>query len=328
LITTAPITRGLTITNTAYITATGVHDPDETNNTASVAVTTVDVPITGLQAFDDSPTAVNYPTDLWATIDTGTNVTYEWFLGYGSATDTGQTIAHTYPAIGEYTAVVTATNSVSMMTATTTISITSQTYLYLPLVVRDYVAAPDLVVDDLIVTSDAVTVVVRNVGDLTIKSEFVNEFWVDVYIGPDIVPTAVNQTWAHVGTQGIVWGVTQAALPLAPGEAITLSVTSTGGAYYHPGMSNVTWPLAVGTPVYAQADSAHSFTTYGAVMENHEIIHGAYNNILGPVSVTDTTDREPTTPTTRSSYATGFWSLSPILPPPSTERRINKEGPR
>jgi uncharacterized repeat protein (TIGR01451 family) len=323
LVSTAPITQGLTITNTASITATSVADPDLGNNTASVAVTIVDVPITGLQAFDDSPTVVNYSTALWATIATGSNVTYEWSLGYGTAMDTGQSINHTYTTPGEYTAVVTATNSVSVVTATTTVSITSLTRTYMPIVYNNYAWAPDLVVEYITVTEDTVQVVILNQG----PASAVDEFWVDVYLNPTTPPSAVNQTWQHVGDYGIVWGVTVDALPLDPGESLTLTVTSAGGAYYHPGLSNVTWPLAVGTPVYAQVDSAHSFTAYGGVVENHEIVGGPYNNISGPVNVIDATDAGSPPLAADVSYASAYWSLLQEISLPPTEKK-DKEGPR
>jgi uncharacterized repeat protein (TIGR01451 family) len=323
LISTAPITRGLTITNTAFITATGISDPDLGNNTASVVVTTVDVPITGLQAHNDSPTAVNYPTALWATIATGTNVTYEWSLGYGTAVDTGQSINHTYTTVGEYTAIVTATNSVSVVTATTTVSITSQAYLYLPLVVHNYVTAPDLVIESITVTTQTVQVVILNQGDAPVE----DEFWVDAYLNPTTPPSAVNQTWQHIGDFGIVWGVTVDLLPLRPGGSITLTVTPAGGAYYHAGLSNISWPLAAGTPVYAQADSAHSFTVYGAVVENHEFVGTTYNNISGPVAVTDATDRDQLPLAVEASYASEYWSLPQEISLPPTEKK-DKEGPR
>jgi hypothetical protein len=45
------------------------------------------------------------------------------------------------------------------------------------------------------------------------------------------------------------------------------------------------WLLPAGTTVYAQADSWNLCTTYGAVLENHEMTGGAYNNITHTVSV-------------------------------------------
>jgi len=53
--------------------------------------------------------------------------------------------------------------------------------------------------------------------------------------------------------------------------------------------------VAPGTPVYAQADSTDHATTYGAVLEAHEIGGGPYNNIAGAAStaaVLEPTDTE------------------------------------
>jgi subtilisin-like proprotein convertase family protein len=145
--------------------------------------------------------------------------------------------------------------------------------IYLPLVMRNYAAAPDLVVQRILATSNNVQVVIKNQGSLPVK----DEFWVDVYINPTSPPTHVNQTWDMLGDQGLTWGVTGAALPaLTPGGALTLTV---GDAYYWPSYSQVSWPLAAGTPVYAQVDSVNWDTTYGAVLESHEIMGGDYNNI-------------------------------------------------
>jgi hypothetical protein len=162
--------------------------------------------------------------------------------------------------------------------------------VYLPLATRRYMAAPDLIVESLIATSNAVTVTIRNVGDASINEVFTNEFWVDVYVDPDVAPTEVNQTWEMVGDEGLAWGVTLDALPLAPDEALTLT---SNGLYYRPDESEITWPLAPDTPIYAQVDSAHVETAYGTVWEIHEITGGAYNNIFGPVTVTSTTARTP-----------------------------------
>jgi hypothetical protein len=42
------------------------------------------------------------------------------------------------------------------------------------------------------------------------------------------------------------------------------------------------WPLSPEIPIYAQVDSFGD-ATYGAVVENHEILDWLYNNIVGPV---------------------------------------------
>jgi hypothetical protein len=108
-----------------------------------------------------------------------------------------------------------------------------------------------------------------------------DDFWVDFYVNPNPVPTGVNQIWNDGrSTQGIVWGVTAPALPLESGDVMTLTI---GDAYYWPSISNFSGSLPAGTPVYAQVDSANANTTYGAVLENHEIAGGTYNNIRGLV---------------------------------------------
>ncbi len=58
-------------------------------------------------------------TTLTATEATGTNVTYTWDFGDGT-TGSGAVTDHIY-SLGIYTAVVTATNSVSVLTDTTTV---------------------------------------------------------------------------------------------------------------------------------------------------------------------------------------------------------------
>ncbi len=160
--------------------------------------------------------------------------------------------------------------------------------IYLPLVMRNYATGPDLVVTQLMVSSNQVVVVLQNQGERALEALETNEFWVDVYINPATPPTAVNQTWRHVGcSQGLVWGVTSSALPLEPGEMLTLTAAATGGPYpyFRADQSVVTWTLPIGAQLWAQVDSANTATTYGAVEENHEISGAPYNNITGPVTV-------------------------------------------
>jgi hypothetical protein len=139
--------------------------------------------------------------------------------------------------------------------------------------------APDLIVQSVVASSSQVTVVIRNIGSAAV----VDEFWVDAYINPITVPTHVNQLWSSIGTRGLAWGVTSSALPLAPGAALTLTVN---GAYYSAPDSDMGGSIATGTPVYAQVDSVNLQTTYGNVLETHEIAGGPYNNITGPTGLT------------------------------------------
>jgi hypothetical protein len=60
-------------------------------------------------------------TTLTATAD-GVYIAYTWAFGDGDS-GSGGVVAHTYPAIGVYTATITATNSVDIVTATTTVTV-------------------------------------------------------------------------------------------------------------------------------------------------------------------------------------------------------------
>jgi hypothetical protein len=146
------------------------------------------------------------------------------------------------------------------------------------MVFNGYTVAPDLVVQSITATSTDVQVVVENQGNAPV----IDEFWVAAYVAPNPVPTAVNQLWWDLGTEGMFWGITADLLPLNPGETITLTA---GDAYYVADYSRVYWPLAPGTPVYVQVDAYDEGTTYGAVLENHEITGATYNNITTTTSV-------------------------------------------
>lgn len=155
-------------------------------------------------------------------------------------------------------------------------------FVFLPLAMNDFVQAPDLIVESVTVlengapgTAGDVEVVIKNVGNGSVT----DEFWVDLYVDPHTPPTAVNQTWEMLGDQGLVWGVLADALPLAPGETLTLTLA---GPYYAGSFSHVDWPLGVTTQIYVQVDSNNTATGTGAVLEIHEITGAPYNNISGP----------------------------------------------
>lgn len=91
----------------------------------------IDDPIAGLTAVSDAPTALGSTTTLSATITAGSNVSYTWDLGDDRRMGTivyramgyGAVVTYTYPALGVYTAVVTASNLINTLTATTMITI-------------------------------------------------------------------------------------------------------------------------------------------------------------------------------------------------------------
>ncbi len=121
---------------TAIVTATN----SAGSVSASTPVTLTDVPISGLNASNDSPTPVGNATAFTATISAGTGVTYQWNFGDGTALGSGATATatHTYAAAGNYTAIVTATNSLGSVSASTPVTITQAGFkLYLPLITRN-----------------------------------------------------------------------------------------------------------------------------------------------------------------------------------------------
>jgi hypothetical protein len=147
---------------------------------------------------------------------------------------------------------------------------------YLPMIFKHHGASrPDLVVDSLIATSNAVTVTVKNQGSVSVA----DDFWVDVYFNPTETP-GVNKPWDTIASHGAVWGVTA---PIPAGGSLTLT---TDGDYYFPEYSS-TPPLPVGANVYALVDSVDFSTTYGAVPESNED-----NNLFGPVTSTAGVARE------------------------------------
>jgi uncharacterized repeat protein (TIGR01451 family) len=221
-----------------------------------------DQPIAGLNAFNDSPTVVGSPTALSATVTAGTNVVYTWAFGDGD-TGGGALVAHTYPGVGLYTAVVTASNSANELVATTTVTVTEppEYTIFLPLVLRNYrrlpLDGPDLVVTDISISPESpgagqpvtVYVTVMNQGNREVT--FGNNFYVDFYV--DREPTLLLVGDLGWGAQGSWFGV---------GETYVFSDT-------YAGFTSGTHQL------YAQAD------TDDTVLETVEA-----NNVLGPVPLT------------------------------------------
>ena len=93
------------------------------------------MPIGSVSATNNSPTLLGNVTSLTATVASGSNVSYQWNLG-NNVLKQGQSVTFTYDAIGFYTAIVTASNSVSLITATTPVTIFKPKYIYLPLILK------------------------------------------------------------------------------------------------------------------------------------------------------------------------------------------------
>ncbi len=147
--------------------------------------------------------------------------------------------------------------------------------IYLPIILNNFTALPDLIVQSITPSSNNLTVVLANIGNAPVT----DGFWVDAYFNPAPIPTAVNQTIATIPAEGIVWGVNNNTLPLNPGETLTLTISS---PYYDALKSDWQGTIPSGT-IYVQVDSANAGTTYGAVLETHEATGAPYNNISSTV---------------------------------------------
>ena len=116
----ATIRASAAVTGTLYLPAIG----------SGAAATAVPTPAVGtirdLAAANSGPTRLASSTFLTATVpgDNG-SVNYVWALGDG-ATATGAAVAHTYAAVGRYTAAVTATNGVDQAVASTQVTVVDQ----------------------------------------------------------------------------------------------------------------------------------------------------------------------------------------------------------
>jgi uncharacterized repeat protein (TIGR01451 family) len=107
--------------------------------TDTTTVTITNAPITELAAIDDGPTPLGQATTLTAIVATGGDISYMWNFGDGEVGE-GAVVSHTYPAVGTYTAVVTASNSMNVVTTSTTVSVID--IVHLPLVAKRWPPVP------------------------------------------------------------------------------------------------------------------------------------------------------------------------------------------
>jgi uncharacterized repeat protein (TIGR01451 family) len=166
--------------------------------------------------------------------------------------------------------------------------------IYLPIIMKNFSAAPDLIADFSLSPSNpaagepvVVTVVITNVGNAPTG----DGFWVDFYINPDPVPTTGNQRWDVLGStvspkQGIAWSVP--APGLAAGASITLTSNGVGGLA--PSGPHTIWSgsFVNGTQhLYVYADS---FSTDGSpnagILESNETNNRAELHFINPLAGT------------------------------------------
>jgi hypothetical protein len=146
-----------------------------------------------------------------------------------------------------------------------------QGMIYLPIIFNNYVQLPDLVVEEInVLPGGQIEVVITNQGNAPVG----DNFWVDLYINPDPLPTAVNQIWTQLADEGLVWGVEDLAA-LIPGGTLVLSSQEAVAE-----LSHYSGSVASGAMIAVQVDSANVETTFGGVLEDHELLGEPYNNIL------------------------------------------------
>jgi subtilisin-like proprotein convertase family protein len=158
------------------------------------------------------------------------------------------------------------------------ITVTPPGYTYLPLIVKNYQPgavepqAPDLVIggDTLITETTALTPTVIqlfNTGSVSVTQPF----RVDLYFDP-LEPPTVTVRWDQLSTYGGTWWVADAALPLIPGQELTLTLTSdmyqAAGSNYPPNVRELEY-------YYVQLDTLNHIT------ETHDLNSEPDNNIGG-----------------------------------------------
>ena len=86
-------------------------------------------------------TPLGAPSSFAATVSAGTApITYTWDFGDGTPARTGAQVAHTHALAGQFTAIVTATNSLGQLSTTAEVNVlaaaSAKRRLYLPVVRR------------------------------------------------------------------------------------------------------------------------------------------------------------------------------------------------
>jgi hypothetical protein len=131
--------------------------------------------------------------------------------------------------------------------------------VYLPIIEKGSISAPDLAITNFTVTGSSpnqvVTIIVQNLGNASTGEGF----WVDFYVNPTTLPNnpalGGNRRWERTGSsQGIAWPMSA----LAPGASVTLTSNGAPGTISPAPapLSNWTGSLPSGTnQLYGFADS-------------------------------------------------------------------------
>lgn len=290
----------ITFTLTVTDTANEVSAPDE------IVVTVNDSAITGLAASSSSPTLIGQATQFTATAITGSNITWLWDFGDGNSSVL-QTPTHSYVQPGTYSAVVTATNEASVVSAATNVQVMN----------RAPVAA--------LGAGTTLTVYVSEVGTLDASGSSDPDEpppFEYAYIqtgGPEITLTdgAFNATTFTAPstpatlnlllTISDTYGLTDTATininvinrPITWIAALNSSPTALGATTYFTALStgsNVTfvWDFGDGSPTAVDDYQTHTYAHYGiynavvtATNTQGVLTSGTIVKILNPVPVAD-----------------------------------------
>jgi len=205
----------------------------------------------------------------------GIPVTFTATLGaitpYAQTANGQATAVFTGTTVG--TAVITATVAPGLQGTTMVTITTGQTFIFLPVVLRDYPPRKNLTVSAINTSTNPanVSVVIQNTGNVPITETF----WVILYLDPTQA-VQINKFWWDIGApNGAAWNVTT---PLQPGQSLTLLPANATPPYH------VYWPTSFTRgqhSLWAQVDAWASSGTIGLVQETNE-----GDNIRGPVTFT------------------------------------------
>lgn len=333
-IATATLTSGST-DGTVVVTATAgslVQTVNVTLQTAVLTITKTADPVSGtevrpgqrinytLQVINNGTGAANNIT-ITDVLPAGVNFASVVSCGSGATCTGGSTTTVTVPTLGASQSIaatiqvaVTAPTSGTIISNQATVRsgqtslitsnvvahtvTTATTDLFLPIIFKDFVVAPDLRIrpGSFTITGGVVRLVVENIGTASTGEGF----WVDFYVNPTTLPNnstlGGNRRWEQVGsTQGIAWPVPA----LSAGQSVTL--TSDGSSDVAPAPAPLSnWTGSTNNP-YAFVDSyAQENVSYVEILESNENNNMAQPDVVAasglevePSSVPDLTNLPP-----------------------------------
>jgi hypothetical protein len=174
--------------------------------------------IGGLNVATSSPTTLGQATAFTATIAAGTNVDFVWKFGDGSLGH-GVTVKHTYGAAGSYTVLVTATNSVNVVTATTRITVTNLPVVINPITSLNIAGATTAILGSsylFMATAGPVTAT----KPITYVWQATNQL--QVIHASNRVTDTISFTWNTTGTKVVTITATNASNTLSAIRQITI----------------------------------------------------------------------------------------------------------